>query len=175
MLTKGRIRAGAVLAGAIVVAIAVWVVTSSGNDPKPAGSAALSVDRLIADVQRLHTPVYWVGPLGDDGYEFDATSGGRTYVRYLPRGVKAGDPRPDFLTVGTYKLPHPMADLRKAARERGGETVRLPHGAVAFMDRYRPAHAFIVGRHWNAQVEVYDPKPGRAMELVLRGDVQPIR
>jgi hypothetical protein len=130
---------------------------------------------LIAHAQRLHTPVYWVGPRGNDGYEFDATSGGRTYVRYLPRGVRAGDPRPDFLTVGTYKLRHPMADLRKAARERGAETVRLPHGAVAFMDRYRPAHAFIVGRTWDAQVEVYDPKPGKAMELVLKGDVQPIR
>ena len=30
------------------------------------------------------------------------TTSGRVYVRYLPRGAAAGDPRAGFLTVGTY-------------------------------------------------------------------------
>lgn len=165
----------AVTSGAIIVAIALRLNMSSGSDRMHEGAGTLSAARLIARAQRLDTRVYWVGPRGSDAYVFDATFGGRTYVRYLPKGVAANDPRPDFLTVGTYVLPHPMADLRKAAEERGGEIVRLAHGALAFVDRYRPAHAFIVGPHWKAQVEVYDPKPGEAMKLVLKGDVQPIR
>jgi len=175
-----------VAAGAIVVALALWLVMSARNhqsqlkgpaasSASPAEHAPLSEPGLIADVHRLHTPVYWVGPRANVGYEFDLTRDGRTYVRYLPRGVQAGDPRPDFLTVGTYNLVHPMADLRTAGHELGGETVHLPGGAVAFMDRSRPTSAFIVGRNWKAQVEVYDPTPGKAMELVLMGDVRAIR
>ena len=185
-MTRGRIRVGAVVAGAIVIALALWLVMSARKtqtvlsgpvvrSAPPAEHAPLSERGLIADADQLHMPVYWVGPRANVGYELDLTQGGRTYVRYLPRGVAAGDPRPDFLTVGTYDLPHPLADLRTAGHERGGETVHLRGGAVAFMDRSRPTSAFIVGRNWKAQVEVYDPTPGRAMELVLKGDVQPIR
>lgn len=170
------------MAGAVVAALAIWfIMSASDNQRQPglgphsaAGSRALSEHGLVADVHQLHTPVYWVGPRAKIRYELDSTQGGRLYVRYLPRGVKPGDPRPDFLTIGTYKLPHPLADLRRAGHDRGAETVHLPGGATAFMNRSRPTSAFIVGRGWKAQVEVYDPKPGRAIELVLKGAVRPV-
>ena len=123
----------------------------------------------------MGAPVYWVGPRAKLNYEFTAATGGRRYVRYLPKGVKAGDPRPDFLTVGTYVIPHPLADLRRASRAHDAETIHLPGGGLALMDRSKPTSAFIVRPGWTAQVEVYDPKPGMAMELILNGDVRAVR
>ena len=50
-------------------------------------------------------------------------------MRYLPRDVRLGDPRPDFLTVGTYPRENAL------------------------------------------DVEVYDPDPDRARQLVEAGIV----
>ena len=189
-MTKGGIRITAVVAGAILVALAIWLVLSSGNDPgksshqahaqssvprSNSGATILAIATLERAARRLGAPVYWVGPRGKLDYEFTAATGGRRYVRYLPKGVKAGDPRPDFLTVGTYVIPHPLADLRRASRAHDAETVHLPGGGIALMDRSKPTSAFIVRPGWKAQVEVYDPKPGMAMELILNGDVRAVR
>ena len=183
MGNSARIRAGAVVAGAIVVALALWLILSSNGGNRQSNGAAgagstpmlFSKNGLIGLVDTLDTPVYWVGPRANVGYEVTETSAGRTYVRYLPPGVHAGDPRPDFLTVGTYQLSNPMAAMRNAGHERGGETVHLKGGTVVFMNRSKPTSAFIVGRGWKDQVEVYDPSPDAAMKLVLAGDVQPVR
>lgn len=196
-MTRGRIRFTAVLAVAVLAALAIWLVVSAGNSGQPSqqaqaqgttpqarttltqrsnsGATILPITVLRQVVRKLHTPVYWVGPRAKVNYEFTAAAGGRTYVRYLPKGVKAGDPRPDFLTIGTYVIPHPLADLRRASRARGAETTHLPGGGLALMNRSRPTSAFIARPGWKAQVEVYDPKPGMAMALILNGDVRAVR
>lgn len=195
-MIKSSIRFTAVLAGAVVVALAIWLVISSRNHsgqpgrltqaqgPRPpshatapsshSGATILPISQLKRTPQLQHKPVYWVGPRAGLRYEFTATPDGRTYVRYLPKGVTAGSPRPDFLTVGTYVLAHPLADLRRATHAHDAETTHLPGGGLALMDRSRPKSAFIVRPGWKAQVEVYDPTPGKAMAMILSGEVRPV-
>lgn len=198
-MTKDRIRFTAVLAAAALVALAVWLVMSvrdqsghngprhiaqtpsaatprshAGAVPSSGSGATLLPLAALRRAGRRHPTVYWAGPRAHLDYEFTVTAGGRTYVRYLPKGVKAGDPRPKFLTVGTYVVPHPLADLRRAARSHDAETTHLPGGGLALMDRSDPTSAFIAKPGWKAQVEVYDPKPGMAMGLILSGAVRSV-
>ena len=57
---------------------------------------------LLATSQALGHQIYWAGPRAKVTYELTVTRGGLVYVRYLTAGAKVGDPRPNFVTVGTY-------------------------------------------------------------------------
>jgi hypothetical protein len=182
-LRKG-IRPGALAAVVLLVAFALWLLLSGGEDepersPGTAQSSSagppLSRAGLISVAQALGRPVYWVGPRSEAGYEFTSTPAGRSFVRYLPADVRTGDPRPDFLTVATYPVSDPVAAVRRAGREDGARTVRLPGGGVAVATSANPTSAYYARPGWNAQIEVFDPEPGEAMKLVLEERVQPVR
>jgi hypothetical protein len=176
-----RIRLGAVLAGAVVVVLVLWIVLDGDDDakrPSAAQSAQPRLDRaaLVERARTLRTRPYWVGPLGRSGYELTTTPAGRTFVRYLPAGVAAGDRRPDFLTVATYPLgTSAITALRRAGRERGAHSVKLPGGALMITDPASPQSAFYARPGWKFEVEVYHPTPGEAMRLVLSQAVQELR
>ena len=89
----------------------------------------------LADTARrarvfVRAPIYWAGPRKGFSYELTRTADGRTYVRYLPHGVPAGDRRAEFLVVGTYERPHAFSDLRRAATRTGAGSVKLGRGGV---------------------------------------------
>jgi hypothetical protein len=56
---------------------------------------------LRATSQALEHQIYWAGPRANVAYELTVTRGGFVYVSYLTAGAKVGDPRPDFVTIGT--------------------------------------------------------------------------
>lgn len=170
------------MAAVLVVGFVLWLVLAGGDDQadKPNSSPQaqvkpLSQSGLVDVTQSRGKRVYWVGPRTGVGYEFTTTPAGRAFVRYLPEGVRVGDPRPAFLTVATYPLSDPVAAVRRAGRKPGAKTVRVPSGGVAVTNTARPTSAFFARPGAEAQVEVYDPKPGQAMKLVLAGRVQPVR
>jgi hypothetical protein len=179
-----QIRVGAVIAAALVLALVAWIVLDDGDDRDRArrgSQAAAATPRLderalVERARRLGTRPYWVGPLGRSGYELTTTPAGRTFVRYLPAGVEPGDRRPDFLTVATYPLgASATAALRRAGRERGARSVRLPGGALMVTDVANPRSAFYARPGWTFEVEVYHPTPGEATRLVLSEAVKEIR
>jgi hypothetical protein len=184
-MTGGRMRLGAVVAVGLLIAFALWVVLSRDDaEPPPSQSTPaqasptgppLSQSALLDRVQSSGARVYWVGPRDRTGYELTTTRAGRAFVRYLPAGVNPGDPRPDFLTVATYPLPSGLSALRRTGRQHGAQTVRLQGGALVYTNREKPTSAYVARPGWKFQVEVYHPKPGEAMRLVLAGDVQPVR
>jgi hypothetical protein len=61
-------------------------------------AAATTVAVIVSPAQLARfaalstTPVFWAGPRPGVSYELTSLSG-RVYVRYLPRGVAAGDQR----------------------------------------------------------------------------------
>jgi hypothetical protein len=182
-MAGGQVRLAATLAIALGVALAVWLLVSDGDEPStpteaPSPTAVdgprLSEGGLVERAQSTGTPVYWVGPRDGVGYELTTTPAGRTFVRYLPEGVNPGDPRPDFLSVATYPLPSGLSALRRAGRESGGQTVRLPGGTLVFSNREEPTSAYLARPGWEYQVEVYHPKPGEALRIVLAGDVEEV-
>jgi hypothetical protein len=170
----GQGRLAAVAAAALVIALGLLFLLTRKDDAPAPSAARLSEGRLIDRANASHARVYWVGPRDEIAYELTITPSGRAYVRYLPRGVTAGDPRPDFLTVGTYPLPAGVSALRRAGRASGAELIRLPGGALAYTSRQRPTSAYLARPGWKYQVEVYDPKPGEAMRLVLAGNVKQV-
>lgn len=183
-LSGGHARLVTVVCAAVVVAFVLWLVLPGSNDNgngrgNANGNDATSHDTLSqTGLQRAAAQVkghvYWVGPRTGMHYEMDRTPSGRVYVRYLPGGVQAGDPRPKFLTVATYPLAHPLADLRRAAAKQNARRVKLPGGALAMTRRSDPRSAFLAQPGSKAQIEIFDPTAGQAMRLILAGLVQPV-
>lgn len=168
-----------VLAVAISGAVVIWLYLRNEGvgTPLPApGSGAALVTR--AQLEHLpevaDQPVYWAGPKSGYSYELTKTSNGRTFVRYLPSGVAAGDPRPNFLVVGTYLRPGSFADLKRAAKRPGSGFVKLPHrGLMVFASESKSVYLGYPGGKY--QVEVFSPSSGTARQLVLRGAIIPVR
>jgi hypothetical protein len=140
-----------------------------------AGSKAASVQQLKALAVTLGRPVYWAGAQSGVTYELTTTRDGSVYIRYLPAGVKVGDRRPDYLTIGTYPQKGALRILKATAAKNGVPTLRLENGGVAFVDKKRPTSVYAAFPNVDLQVEVYDPRPGRARHLVTSGQVAPVR
>ena len=69
-----------------------------------------------------------IGPCAGEKTEFTKTTTARVYVRYLHKGVKAGDPATDYLIVATYPFPDPYDALRALAGMAAAASVNLSAG-----------------------------------------------
>lgn len=147
----------------------------TGAAEKQAAGVVLSADELVTLARSLEGPVYWAGRRAGLSYELTLTPAGRAFVRYLPAGVEAGDPRADFLTVATYPLPDALAAVRRAAGAGGMRSERLPGGGLVVSEGNDSTSAFFARPGAGAQVEVYAPTPGEALGLALGDRVRPIR
>lgn len=171
-----QIRIAALLAAGFAAFVVGWLLIGgdhgSGNAQSSVSSASEAELRSFA--ASAPNPVYWAGPRTGQTYELYKTSDGRVYVRYLPPGVKVGDPRPQFLTVGTYPLANAFAALKRIGRTAGHVTRTLPGGGIAV---FSPGTSSVYFAYPGAkyQVEVYAPSPSTTRSLVLNGQVVPIR
>src|SRR4051794_9420336 len=171
------IRIGAIVVLAIIVAVVVWLIvkgddnkkTSSG--PPPASAATLNTLGTLPG--QLGHPVYWAGSRG--GYTYELTQvDGNVFIRYLPSGTSVGDPRPNFLTVGTYPGKSYTA-LKRQANRSGNQSRTGAGGSTVFWSKSRPQSVYIIRPGSRIQVEVYDPSAARAQRLATSGAVKQIR
>jgi hypothetical protein len=177
-LRTPHVRLGALLAVGLAVFLTGWLVfggDDKGSQPaQPASVSGVSEAQLREFAASAPKPVYWAGPRTGQTYELFKTGDGRVYIRYLPAGVKVGDPRPQFLTVGTYPLPNAFAAVKRISRAPGASTRKLPDGGLAVFNPGTPSVYFAYpGAKY--QVEVYAPSPSTTRSLVLNGQVVPIR
>ena len=175
------VRIGAVVAVGLAAAFVAWLFVRPQTDASPtaqSGAAAaprlVSGPRLRAIAAAVRYPIYWASPRRGMRYEL-TQSGSRTYVRYLPGNVRAGDPRPRFLAIGTYADRNAFAQTRAAGRRRGAVIVDLGGGGIAVYSRQHPTSVYFAYPGSGVQVEVYDPSADTARALVLRHRVVPIR
>jgi hypothetical protein len=171
-----QMRLGALLALGLATFLVGWLIIGHGDDKSapPTGASSSSESQLRDFAAKASTPIYWAGPRSGNTYELTRTTDGRVYVRYLPEGVKVGDPRPQFLTVGTYPRPNGFAELKHAAQAPGATSRKLSDGGLAVFSRGSSSvyFGFPNGKY---QVEVYTPSAGSARNLVLSGQVVPVR
>jgi hypothetical protein len=171
----------AMLAVAVAVAAAVvgWLLLRAENNVRPAaipsGPTLVSQTQLEELASSFTKPVYWAGPRKGFSYELTRTTDGRTYVRYLPHGVPAGDRRADFLVVGTYERPHAFSDLSRAGTRSGARSVKLDRGGVLVFTEKQPHSVYFSYPSSSNQVEVFAPSGATARALVLHGEITPIR
>jgi hypothetical protein len=167
----------AVAATAIVVAILLL----RGHD-NPSSLPALNDGPALVTQAQLEQlaaasdqPVYWAGPKPGYSYELTRTSNGHDYVRYLPASVKAGDPRANFLVVGTYAQPGSYANLQRAAKAPGALSLRIQNDGLVVFSSSKPTSVYLGYPGASYQVEVYSPSADSARRLVLADKIRPIR
>jgi hypothetical protein len=192
---RPRVRVGAIIALAIAAGVVAWVVldrtghlsSSSSSSSSTAGSpagpvqstdrvghlgpVALSPAELRSLARQLHQPIYWAASKRGYTYELTRTTDGKVYVRYLPAGVKVGDPGATFLIIATYPFPGALKALRDVAHGNG---VKLPGGGFALPDDTYPKSVHLAYPGVAYQVEVYDPSPRLARSVALSGVVRPV-
>jgi hypothetical protein len=172
-----RLRlAGIAAAGALLLIAGVLAVI--GGDGGPDGGSVAAPARFVdaEELTRLEAdlghPIYWLGERPSTTLEAASEADGSIYLRYLPRRVEAGDPRP-FLTVGTYPVVDAARALARTARKSGAPVRRLQDGAVLLANPAARESAYFAYAGEDLQVEVYDPA-GRARQLIEAGALEPV-
>lgn len=166
-----------VVAAALVVG---WLLLHRSSNGSPPAAASATAPAIVSQAQlrqlaaTIGHPVYWAGPKAGYSYEVTATSGGRFYVRYLPDGVSAGDPRSSFLVVGTYPQSRSFADLKRVSKRNGSIAVGIDRGGLATFAAGRPTSVYFSYPGARYQVEVYSPSGSQARALVLGGEIVPV-
>lgn len=140
---------------------------------KPSSERASEAELRSLEAELGH-PIYWAGPDSGSRYELTRTKDGRIYVRYLPSGVRVGDPRADFVTVATYPQRNALASLEASAAKIQATTIDLPGGGRAYIDTTRPTSAYAAFPDADVQVEVYTPDPERTERLVTSREIEPV-
>jgi hypothetical protein len=176
-IKRRRLRLGAVLAAAVVVAFVAWLILKDDDNggSKRAKPTAASVSDLQSVSNSVGHPIYWAGRRAGETYELTQTPGGNVYIRYLPAGSEIGAPRPDYLTVGTYPFPRAYATLQRLARKRDAVSRTIPGNGLVVSTNATARNAYFAYRGQELQVEVYDPQPGRAIRLASSGQIKPVR
>jgi hypothetical protein len=175
---------GAIVAIVIAVALLVWLLFLRGDDngDEPEQSAAgpaatktvelVSAEDLPGAVAGVGYPVYWLGPQEDAQYELTVITDGRTYVRYLPPNEEAGTTKA-YPTVGSYAQADAVDVLERLSKRQGSETIPLGGGAVA-LEGGDDTSVYLAYPGQDAQIELFDPEPGRALEQARSGAVVPL-
>jgi hypothetical protein len=174
-----RLWVGGLVAVAAIVIGAIALLGGGSSDSPSGGSAtqavALSESKLLARASDLGQTAFWVGPRpGTQSYELSTTPEGRVYIRYLTDGAKAGDPRPNFLTVGTYPVAEAQLALRQAAKAAQGQTLSQ-HDGFEVLSSKKATNAYVVfDDQPEIQIEVFSPRPGEAADLAASGALKPL-
>jgi len=175
----------------IVVAVVVLFALLRGGDDDGAQSGsgtsgalgataarpqpvAVTPERLADLSKKRKRPVYWIGLSRGRTYELTQTTDGSAYVRYLEAGVKVGDTRPNFLTVGSYPQADPFKTVMQASKRSGAQVEKLDDGGLAVANRSRPNSWYVAFPGSEELVEVFSPKAGRARQLVRTERVVPV-
>jgi hypothetical protein len=147
----------------------------SGAGAVPVGPSLVSTRQLRRFAPANGAPVFWAGPRAGSSYELTRTTDGRVYLRYLPSGVRAGDRRARFLTIGTYPVRDGLEAIRTAAREQRMTRVPLAGGALAVYRRSKPKSVYYATPRSPVEVEVFSPTPGLALQLAAASRIVPVR
>jgi hypothetical protein len=167
---------GAGLSLVIVITIFVLALQGGGGGSGSVDTAPHLVDEagLRSLAGSLGYPIYWAGP--PRGYRMELTeeADGSVYLRYLSPGAKLGDPRPRFLTVGTYPVADAQAALRRTAAKAGSSVSHVAGGGLVLVNPAEAESVYLAYPKSDLQIEVYDPEPGRALGFIRSGGIGPV-
>jgi len=168
----------AIVALAVLVGFVAWLIFKGDDNKVNAPARAPAVGASYAQLQALQGQVgheiYWAGKKTGYTYELTQTNQGNIFVRYLPASVQVGDPRPNFLTVGTYPKRDAYTTLKKLSAKPDSVNRQLAGGGIAVYSKQRPESVYAAYPGKGFQVEVYDPAPARALHVVVSGQVRPL-
>lgn len=178
-----RVRISAVVAVALAAGLLVWLlIAAGGDDSDPATTAETAASKtvevvpesgLLGALEGVGYPIYWAGSRPGVEYEVSRLEEGRTYVRYLPEGEEA-ESEEQFLTVGSYQQANAIESVRELGGKPGAILVQIDGGGAAYAEGVDATSAYMAFPGVEAQVEVFDPQPGKALQLIRSGTVVPV-
>jgi hypothetical protein len=115
--------------------------------------------------------IYWAGPRKGYAYEYRRSSLDYLYVRYLPNGIRVGDPGQNFLIVATYPVPGAFAVLKKQAN---GKAIAGPDGSIILVDSFKPRSVYVAFPDIDYEIEIHGPSPEVALATAQSGDIRPV-
>ncbi len=180
-LSRRQVQIGAaVVVAAAAAGVAAWLLLDDEKDGERTEPVPASVSELRTLARSVGHSVYWVGPRRGYTYELTKTPEGKVFIRYLPPGVRLGDRRAIFLSIGTYPYENPLRKLRRDARLKNRVITReIPRGGLAVAYKARPESVYLAyGRGRGISdllLEVYDRSAARARRLATSGRVVPVR
>ena len=162
----------------IALALVIWIATQDNGDSGSSGTSTtapriVSPDELRQAGADADNAIYWAGEMDGTELELNELSSGGAQVRYLPQGAEVGAQNAGALTVGTYPLADPTAQLDGYAARPGAIVKRAKDGREVVSNSDSPTSVYFVSADNSVQIEVYDPSPKRAMSIALSGDVRP--
>jgi hypothetical protein len=176
---EGRRRLAGAIAAAVLVGVAVVLALvggGGGHDTEMFESPPHFVD--VSDLIDLEGSsgheIYWAGERPATNLELTSEGSGNVYLRYLPPGTEAGDPNAGFLTIGTYPVPDPVDALRRTVAKSGASLGRTAGGGVTLVNPASRGSVYLAYPGSDLQIEVYDPAPGKALQLIRSGTIGPV-
>lgn len=166
------VRIGAVVAIAFAVAFVVSLVLSARQQAQQVAAAG---PRIVSasDLQAESGPFWWAGEREGADIELEQQADGSVIVRYLPAPASAGDPQP-ALTVATYPRQDAYRLVRDGTARSGSVSQQYPSGALATSEGTEATNAYFAFPDSPWLVEVFDPQPGRAWDLISSGEIQAV-
>ena len=172
------LRLGALVAVALAAFVLAWLLLKDGGGKSNPATTGVSGTASEAQLEQLANatdhPVYWAGVRKGFSYELTQTKDGRIFIRYLPSGVKAGDPRPNYLAIGTYPRANAYVELSRAAKRHGAVSVKIDGGGLLVFNEAKPTNVYFGYPNAKYQVEVFSPSAETARSLVLTRKIKPI-
>jgi hypothetical protein len=164
----------------IAAAVGAYFLLKGGSSTSNVPSAgavvhpvAVTPSQLLSFAAKLGSPVYWRGaPTPGTTLELTRTREG-IYVRYLPPGVAVGDPRPDFVTVGTYPMARAY-DVAAAAGRARRSLVHVAGGGIVVPARDVRTSYYLAFAGSPYLIEVFAPNPLDARDIAQSGQVVPV-
>jgi hypothetical protein len=186
------VRIGAVIAVAAVAAFLVWYFAIRDTGSDNGGGSTNAAKNVVGpeaatqpDISDLASkngqPIYWAGtqPNTSDMELTETAAGGScgqcVYVRYLTGNASIGTPKPSYLTIGTYPFQNSIHAINVIAKEPGAKTFNVANGGTAVQNSSSPTSVYVAfSDETGYEIEVYDPDPAKALDLVKSGDIQPV-
>lgn len=178
---------GAVIAVLLLLLFVVLLLVSRGRNQTPSSDQAtpepsisvtpvgpkiVTADELRAVTAQVGHPVYWAGENPKKELELTVLQDSSVYVRYLPKGSAAGVDKPAFLTVGTYRRSDAYALVQGGGNRPGATVVKDKGGALVTTEGAKATNAYFAYEGLPLLIEVFDPVPGQAFEMIQSGQVQ---
>jgi len=163
-----------VIAAAVITAAAAVTLIMRDEQERATGvPVETTVEELRAAAANAGRPIYWAGTGPGTRLELTETKAGKTFVRYLPRGVPVADKHPS-LTVATYPYPRAYAVTDKSSRKKSMVRARTLGGGLAVWSKKRPSNVYLAYPGSDVLVEVFSPGGVLGQRLVLAGKVSAV-
>jgi hypothetical protein len=146
---------------------------TSPTSPPAQGPVVVSQERLRDLADSVDYPIYWAGPRPRK-YELTVDANANIFIRYLEEGELAGSRKTTSLTIATYRLAKAYRLLKSASRQPGATVGHTPDGGLVVAATGSRDNVHIAYPQRDIQVEVYDPHPGRSLELARAGRIVPV-